>query len=54
MNIKILAVLAVLAFGISCKSTKEWTHDEVRQTIVANDSRAHIVNALMPLCQKIF
>ena len=44
MNIKILAVLAVLFFGISCKSTKEWTQDEVKQIIVANDSRAHIVS----------
>ena len=44
MNIKILAVLAVLFFGISCKSTKEWTQDEVKQIIVANDSRARIVS----------
>ena len=49
MNIKILAVLAVLFFGISCKSTKEWTQDEVKQIIVANDSRAHIVDSDYPL-----
>ena len=44
INIQILAVLGVLVFGISCKPAKEWTQDEVKQIIEANDSKARVVS----------